>query len=198
MGMSSPHVAHPHRRQRAALVGILALLVATIAVVWWRHEQPTAARALRLSIPAGWRVVSTPFAPGPFPGRGTPTLVELAAAGPQAASFSVSWTTTTTDATAIVNAISTTAVGERKMRVGGRQVTMQVLRVDAGLPTETYALSFDVPQEVGGKTFNFSGLCWTGAAPSSAGCSTIFESLNWEPQPAAPGLHGSQVVVALP
>lgn len=83
--------------------------------------------------------------------------------------------------------------------VGGRQVTMDVLRVGFGAPTETrYALSFVLPEQVDGHTFNFSSLCWTGKVLSSPGCSTIFQSWTWEPQAAASGIHGSQLVVALP
>jgi hypothetical protein len=55
----SPVSAHPashhQRRLRVGLGVVLAIGIAGSAVVWWRHQQATDARALRISVPAGGR-----------------------------------------------------------------------------------------------------------------------------------------------
>jgi hypothetical protein len=76
---------------------------------------------------------------------------------------------------------------ETVLDVGGRKVTMDVLRVKPEDATNTYALSFVMTEQVNGQTFNFSGLCFTGRSTSSPACSTLFQSWTWEPQATAPG-----------
>jgi hypothetical protein len=117
--------------------------------------------------------------------------------GPQAGSFFVLWTTSPGGIGFTGTATSTT-VGHREVDVGGRKVTMDVLRVKPEDAMNAYALSFVMPEQVNGQTFNFSGLCFTGRSTSSPACSALFQSWTWEPQATAPGIRDHQLVVALP